>query len=129
MTQFCYHLPPMKSWLTLTDLGSRSFFRKVSQAKKLLKKIVFKKYVPKLSCYDDFSFNLLDFSLRRECHAKSVSSESCLKSRTREFCPHNFFNLAFLYQNEGFDNLKTRKFEGNKIQGKSVVGEKDEKCD
>ena len=47
MIKFCYHLSPMKPWLTLTDLGSRGFFREVSQVKKLLKKTVFKKYVPR----------------------------------------------------------------------------------
>ena len=36
----------MKSWLTSTDLGNSGVFREVSQVKKLLKKTVFKKYVP-----------------------------------------------------------------------------------
>ena len=37
--------------------------------------------------------------------------------------------IAFFYQNEGFDNLRTRKLEVVKIRGKSVAGEKDAKCD
>ena len=36
--------------------------------------------------------------------------------------------ISFLYQNERFDNLKTRKSEVIKIGGKSVAGEKDGKC-
>ena len=59
----------------------------------------------------------------------SVNAESRLKNGIRKFCRPNFFNLAFLYQNEGFDNFNTRKFEVIKIRGKSVAGEKDVKGD
>ena len=75
---------------------------------------------PELFCYDDFSTDFIEFLLRRGCYAKSVSSENHLKNGIREFCPLNFCIFVFFHQNEGFDNLRTRKFEVNKIRGKSV---------
>ena len=62
------------------------------------------------------------------CYAKSVSSESRLKKWYLKILPPNFFIFAFLYQTDGFDNLRTRKFDVNKIRGKSVAEEKDGKC-
>ena len=62
-------------------------------------------------------------------HHVSQCRKPLKKNGIRKFCPSNFFNLAFLYQNEGSDNLKTRKFEVIKIRGKSVAGEKDGKGD
>ena len=59
----------------------------------------------------------------------SVSSESRLKNGVREFCPPNVFICAFLHQNEDFDNLRPRKFEVNKIRGKSLAKGKDAKYD
>ena len=59
----------------------------------------------------------------------SVSSESRLKNGVREFCPPNVFICAFLHQNEDFDNLRPRKFEVNKIHGKSLAKGKDAKYD
>ena len=56
-------------------------------------------------------------------------SESRLKTGIIEFCPMNFFIFAFLHQNEGFYNLRTRRFEVNNIRGKSLAEGKDEKCD
>ena len=39
----------------------------------------------------------------------------------------SLFSLS--HKNEGFDNLRTRNVEVNKIRGKSVAEEKDGKCD
>ena len=84
---------------------------------------------PELFCYVNFSTDFIEFPLGRGCYTKSVSSESCLKMVLENLVPQFFFNLAFLYQNEQFDNLRNRKFEVNKIQRKRVAGEKDGKCD
>ena len=80
MIQFCYHLPPMKSWLALTDLRVRTFFAKSDRSKSFLRKPYLKNMSPKLFCYDVFSTGWLHrISSTKGCYAKSVSSESCLK--------------------------------------------------
>ena len=53
MIKFCYHLPPMKSWLTSTDLGSRGFFAKSVGSKSFLRKAYLKNTSPEPIFYDD----------------------------------------------------------------------------
>ena len=119
MIQYCYHWPPMKSWLTSTDLGSRGFFAKSVSSRSFLRKPYLKNMSPEFFCYGNFLTDFIKSSLRRGCHAKSVSSESHLKDGIIEFCPPKFFIFTFLHQNEGLDNLRTRKFDVNKIWGKA----------
>ena len=115
----------MKSSLTSTDLGGRGYSSTSVRSKSLLRKLYLKNLSPKLFCYDDFSTDFIEFPIRRGCYAKSVSSESLLKNGIREFFALNIFIFAFLHQNEGFNNLRNRKFEVNKIRGKSVAERKD----
>ena len=105
------------------------YLAKSVRSKCFLRKPYLKNMSTEFFCNDDFSTNFIEFLLSKGCYAKSVSSESRLKSGIREFYPPNFFIFAFLYQNDGFYNLSTRKFEVNKIRGKSVTEGKDEKCD
>ena len=79
MIKFCYHLPPVKSWLTSTDLGSRRFFAKSVRSKSFLRKPYLKNMSPEPFCYDDFSTDFIEFPLCRGCYTKSVNSESRLK--------------------------------------------------
>ena len=116
MIRFCHHLPPMKSWLTLTDLGGRSFFTKWFRSKSFSRKRYLKNISPKRFCYDDFSNDFNGFSLRRGCYIKSVNSESCLKNCIGEFCPSNFCNNLFSIKMKdliisGLKNLRLSKYE------------------
>ena len=77
--KFCYHLLPMISWLTSTDLGSRGFFAKSVRSKSFLRKPYLKNMSPEPFCYDDFSTGFIEFPLRKGCYTKSVNLESRLK--------------------------------------------------
>lgn len=81
-----------------------------------------------LNCYDNFLTYFMEFILHRGYCTKSVEWESCVKSSIREFCPPNYFISRLVYQTEGFDNLRTRKFEVNKERGKSKTEGKDGNC-
>ena len=84
---------------------------------------------PELNCYDNFLTYFMEFIPHRGYCTKSVRWESCIESSIREFCPPNCFISGLVYQTEGFDNLRTRKFEVNKKRGKSKTEGKDGKCD
>ena len=115
MIKFCYYLLPMKSWLTSTALGSRVFFREVSQVKKLLKKTAFKKYVP----WTFLLWRLLDW-LHRISSTQGVLHQVSqfrkrLKKMKRIQSP-KLLQLAFLYQMRdliisGLENLRLSKYE------------------
>ena len=110
-------------------LGKYRVSRKISQVKKLPNKPYLKNMSPKRFCYDNFSTDFIEFTLRKECCAKTLCSETRIKNGIRELCPPNLFIFTLLRQNEGFDNLRTRRFDVNKIRGKSVAEGKDRKCD
>ena len=84
---------------------------------------------PELNCYDNFLTYFMEFIPHRGYCTKSVRWESCIESSIREFCPPNYFISGLVYQTEGFDNLRTRKFEVNKERGKSKTEGKDGNCD
>ena len=115
MIKFCYYLLSMKSWLTSTALGSRVFFREVSQVKKLLKKTAFKKYVP----WTFLLWRLLDW-LHRISSTQGVLHQVSqfrkrLKKMKRIQSP-KLLQLAFLYQMRdliisGLENLRLSKYE------------------
>ena len=118
---------PMKSWLTLTDLGSRVFFAKSVRWKSFLRKRYVNNMSPELFCYVNFSTDFIKFPLGRG----SVSSESCLKMVLENLVPRFFF-LIKLFSIKmsnliiwGIENLRLTKYE----EKKSVAGEKDRKCD
>ena len=71
----------------------------------------------------------MEFILQRGYCTKSVGWESCIKSSVRELCLPNYFISGLVYQTEGFDNLRTRKFDVNKKREKSKTEGKDGNCD
>ena len=51
-----------------------------------------------------------------------------LKNGISELCLHDFIVSVLLHQDEDFDNLRTREFEGNKKRRKTKTKGKDGKC-
>ena len=48
-----------------------------------------------------------------------IQVRKLLKNGISELCPHDFIVSVLLHQDEDFDNLRTREFEGRKTKTKN----------
>ena len=79
-----------------------------------------------LNSYDDFSTYSMELVLHQLILlCQVIFVRKLLKNGISELCLHDFIVSVLLHQDEDFDNVRTREFEGNKKRRKTKTKRKD----